>query len=307
MYMYKTIMAKLTDEQKQDKLIKALKASKKPLSAKQAVEATGMAPDDVTAAGKALMKAHKVRFVGEKNNLLELVPVEKKASSKDSGKKVKKVAKKSSDWADDDDDDVPAKDSDDEDDADKDSDAEIEDLEDETVTIVKINKKAGSIVVEYDDEEIELIADEDEDIDVTDFEKGQEVVVSATWDEDDEEWTLTDIEEADGPDKDSDDEDAPEKDSDEDDEPKVKAKPGSKKAPAKKSSAPAKKKPAKEFTMQFKSVDTLTAKELKKKIAAGSEAAEALFGEDMKDAAECIMRVLPKLKKALAKLEEDDD
>lgn len=306
-------MAKLTDEQKQKKLLDAIRKHKKPISAKQAVELTGLGSDDVKAAGKALMKAGKVRFTGESKNLLELVPAKVEATAKaktgKAGSKKKAQDDDDDDWdedGDDDDDDDGDGDSDpdddgDDDDGDSDPEDETEDIEDETFEIVKVSKKNNSIIVEHEDEEIELVSDDDEEIDVTDFEKGQEVIVSAAYDDEEEQWTLTKLEDAgdgddDGDSDDDDDDEAPKS--------KSKGKLPNPKSKGKVKEAPAEKKKAKkEFTMNFKPIDTLTDDELELRLNMGLEAAETMEDE-YPAVSELIMRSVAKVKRQIAKRED---
>jgi hypothetical protein len=70
---------------------------------------------------------------------------------------------------------------------------ENEDIEDETVTITSVSKKNNTINVEYNDEDVLLYGTAD--IDVSDFKKGDEVVVSAATDADDD-YVLSSLEPA---------------------------------------------------------------------------------------------------------------
>lgn len=99
---------------------------------------------------------------------------------------------------------------DDDDDDDDDGDGGSDDLEDIEVEILKASKANNNITVEFEGEEYVLTGDEDTSVEG--FKKGDTVVVSATWDEDEEAYTLTSI--AAPGDDDDDDED----DDDEDDD-----------------------------------------------------------------------------------------
>lgn len=85
----------------------------------------------------------------------------------------------------------------DDDDGDGDEGETPEDIEEEELEILSVSKKNNTIKVEWENENVVLGADEDE-IDVSEFSKGDTVTVSATYDEDDEEWTLTSLEAAEG-------------------------------------------------------------------------------------------------------------
>jgi hypothetical protein len=70
---------------------------------------------------------------------------------------------------------------------------EKEDIEDETLELVSVKKSKNSVVVEWQDEEVTLVGGDD--VDVSDFKKGQSAKISASYDSDEEEWTLDSIEE----------------------------------------------------------------------------------------------------------------
>lgn len=206
---------------------------------------------------------------------------------------------------DDDDEDLsPGDDDDDDDDDDADDEDEApEDLDDAVVTIVKVLKKKNAIVVDNDGEELTLVADED-DFDVSEYGKGEEITVSATYDEDEEQWDITAIS-SDNEDDDDDDDD--------DDEDEAPAKKGKKSTPApvkkgkadkeEKKSPPASKgkKVKGKFTIQFVSVDKLSEDELEDRINTGREAAEQLVEQD-ELVAETIMRMVAKYEKQLDKI-----
>lgn len=63
------------DEQQQELLLEVLNDADGPISAKTAVERTGMSPEEVSRATKTLLKAEKIRFINAKKSLIELVPV----------------------------------------------------------------------------------------------------------------------------------------------------------------------------------------------------------------------------------------
>lgn len=67
---------------------------------------------------------------------------------------------------------------------------EGEDLEDVDVTVTKVSKKNETIDVEDEDDESFTLGIGENDI--GDFKKGMEITVSADWDSDDEDYTLTD-------------------------------------------------------------------------------------------------------------------
>jgi len=128
-------------------------------------------------------------------------------------KKGKPVASNSSDDDDDDDDEE-------DDDDDEDEDSETEGMEDVEFEILSVSKKKNSITVEHEDEKVELVGDED--LDVSDFKKGDTVTVSADYDEDEETWTLTsissEVEEEDEDEEEDDDDDSEEEDEDSEEE-----------------------------------------------------------------------------------------
>jgi hypothetical protein len=108
-------------------------------------------------------------------------------------------------------------DSDDEDDEDADEDeaGEIESIEDEEFDLLSVSKAKNSVKVEHDGETIELTGDDD--VDVSEFKKGETVTISADYDEDEETWTLTEIapaEEAEEEAEEEDDDDEEEEDDD---------------------------------------------------------------------------------------------
>lgn len=78
----------------------------------------------------------------------------------------------------------------------KDEAPDVEDIEDETLELVKVSKKNSSVDVEWQDETITLVGDDDTDLDA--FSKGDSAVISATYDSEEESWTLTSIEEPEG-------------------------------------------------------------------------------------------------------------
>lgn len=104
---------------------------------------------------------------------------EKPKSSK-RGKKVDEDEEESEEESDDDDEDEDG----------EEESGEAEGIEDATYELLKVSKKNNSITVEHDGEEVEMTADENTD--VADFKKGDSVVISAEYDED-EEWVLTAI------------------------------------------------------------------------------------------------------------------
>lgn len=65
-----------------------------------------------------------------------------------------------------------------------------DDLEDLSVTIISVSKAKGTIKVEGEDLEDELVILVGDDNDVADFKKGMEIVISTDYDEDDDEHTL---------------------------------------------------------------------------------------------------------------------
>ena len=77
------------------------------------------------------------------------------------------------------------------------SDEETSSVEEQELELLSVSKRNNSVTVEIDGEEAVLAGDEDE-IDVSDFRKGDVAVVSAEWDEEDEVWVLTSIEATEG-------------------------------------------------------------------------------------------------------------
>lgn len=117
-----------------------------------------------------------------------------------------------------------AKDEDeDEDDEEEDDDEEEEapeDIEESDFTLVKVSKAKNHVVVEIDDEEVTLHGSDD--VSVEEFKKGDEVTIDAEWDEDEEQYVITSIEEQSEEDEedeeDDEDEDSDEESDDEDED-----------------------------------------------------------------------------------------
>ncbi len=82
---------------------------------------------------------------------------------------------------------------DDDDEDDEDDDEAPEDIEDVEFELLSVSKKNNTAKVEHEDETIVLHGDDDNDL--TAYKKGDEITLSAEWDEDDERWNVTDIEE----------------------------------------------------------------------------------------------------------------
>jgi len=75
---------------------------------------------------------------------------------------------------------------------DEDEQDELVALEEVEVEILRVSRKNNSITVEQEGEEIELVAEEEE-IDLSDYRKGDSVTVSAEYDDSEEGWILTAI------------------------------------------------------------------------------------------------------------------
>jgi hypothetical protein len=75
---------------------------------------------------------------------------------------------------------------------DEEQETDADSIEDAEVEILRLSRKNNSIFIDWEDEQIELVADEDE-LPLADYSKGDVVTVSAFFDEDEESWSLTAI------------------------------------------------------------------------------------------------------------------
>lgn len=142
-----------------------------------------------------------------------------KKGKKDKGKKSKKEKEADDSDDDDDDDEEEADDSDDDDDEEESDDETPEEIEEEEFELLSVSKKKNSVKVEHEGEEVELFGDEDDDdADVSEFKKGDTVTISAEWDEDDEQYNITEISAGGDDDDESDDEEESDDDDDESDD-----------------------------------------------------------------------------------------
>lgn len=156
-------------------------------------------------------------------------------------------------------------------------------------------KKKAKDDDDWDDDDGEEDEDEDGDEESDDEDEDGE---DEDGDEDSED------EDGDSEDEDEDEDEDGEEDEDDEDEdeaPAKKKKVTPKGKAQKESSKKAKKeeKAPKEFTLSFKPIDTLTDKELKKRIEVGLEAAESLADDGETEVAELIMRSLVRVRKQL--------
>jgi hypothetical protein len=82
----------------------------------------------------------------------------------------------------------------DEEEEDEEEESDTEAMEDEQAEVLRVSRKNNSIFIDNGNEEIELIADpDDEGLDLSGVKKGDTVIVSAEYDEDEEVWVLTAI------------------------------------------------------------------------------------------------------------------
>ena len=275
---------------KQKKFVATLKGG--PKKAADIAKQLKWDAEEIKSVGQGLIKAGIIEAGANKTlQLVEDKPVKKSTAGK-AAPAPKRKAKPEPEDDDDDDDDEDGDPDTDEDDDDADAEDVPEDLEGEEVEIVKVLAKKNAIVVEIDDEEVTLVGDED--VDVTDFEKGQTVTISAEYDAEEDEWTLTAIE---GEDAD-DDADGDEDDDDEDEAPPVKKSSGKKAAPA-----PAAKKTSKKgqpFSMAYKPIDMLTDEELEERVELATEAAQEMHDE-YPSVSEMLMRSVARARKQLTK------